>query len=78
MEAVWKVVADMLQPERPAEARHAVLHLLKSIVQGQVTTTPQGREHWPKLGFVQGEMGKAPGSSSLQMLIFVILVVSHK
>ncbi|XP_055565476.1 tuberin isoform X8 [Falco cherrug] len=25
----------MLQPERPIEARHAVLHLLKSIVQGQ-------------------------------------------
>uniref|UniRef100_A0A8B9VBT6 TSC complex subunit 2 n=1 Tax=Anas zonorhyncha TaxID=75864 RepID=A0A8B9VBT6_9AVES len=35
VEAIWKVVADMLQPERPAEARHAVLHLLKSIVQGQ-------------------------------------------
>ncbi|NXQ71262.1 TSC2 protein, partial [Quiscalus mexicanus] len=35
VEAVWKVVADMLQPERPAEARHAVLHLLKAIVQGQ-------------------------------------------
>ncbi|NXF68550.1 TSC2 protein, partial [Ciccaba nigrolineata] len=35
VEAIWKVVADMLQPERPMEARHAVLHLLKSIVQGQ-------------------------------------------
>ncbi|XP_017678619.1 PREDICTED: tuberin isoform X2 [Lepidothrix coronata] len=35
VEAIWKVVADMLQPERPAEARHAVLHLLKAIVQGQ-------------------------------------------
>ncbi|NXX40832.1 TSC2 protein, partial [Tricholaema leucomelas] len=35
VEAIWRVVADMLQPERPAEARHAVLHLLKSIVQGQ-------------------------------------------
>ncbi|XP_019368284.1 PREDICTED: tuberin isoform X2 [Gavialis gangeticus] len=35
VEAVWKVVADMLQPERPAEARHAVLHLVKAIVQGQ-------------------------------------------
>ncbi|XP_009077896.1 PREDICTED: tuberin-like, partial [Acanthisitta chloris] len=35
VEAIWKVVADMLQPERPAEARHAVLYLLKSIVQGQ-------------------------------------------
>ncbi|XP_075623455.1 tuberin isoform X7 [Balearica regulorum gibbericeps] len=35
VEAIWKVVADMLQPERPVEARHAVLHLLKSIVQGQ-------------------------------------------
>lgn len=38
VEAIWKVVADMLQPERPVEARHAVLHLLKSIVQGQVKT----------------------------------------
>ncbi|XP_064376112.1 tuberin isoform X3 [Dromaius novaehollandiae] len=35
VEAIWKVVADMLQPERPVEARHAVLHLLKSIIQGQ-------------------------------------------
>ncbi|NXF95527.1 TSC2 protein, partial [Eubucco bourcierii] len=35
VEAIWRVVADMLQPERPAEARHAVLHLLKSIIQGQ-------------------------------------------
>ncbi|KAM6299277.1 tuberin [Aegotheles albertisi] len=35
VEAIWRVVADMLQPERPIEARHAVLHLLKSIVQGQ-------------------------------------------
>ncbi|XP_063171223.1 tuberin isoform X2 [Candoia aspera] len=35
VEAVWKVVADMLQPDRPAEARHAVLHLLKAIIQGQ-------------------------------------------
>ncbi|KFO77103.1 Tuberin [Cuculus canorus] len=35
VEAIWKVVVDMLQPERPVEARHAVLHLLKSIVQGQ-------------------------------------------
>uniref|UniRef100_A0A8C9F0L0 Tuberin n=1 Tax=Pavo cristatus TaxID=9049 RepID=A0A8C9F0L0_PAVCR len=39
VEAIWKVVADMLQPERPAEARHAVLHLLKSIIQGQVKTS---------------------------------------
>ncbi|KAK2533604.1 Tsc2 [Columba guinea] len=35
VEAIWRVVADMLQPERPVEARHAVLHLLKSIIQGQ-------------------------------------------
>uniref|UniRef100_A0A8C0J800 Tuberin n=1 Tax=Chelonoidis abingdonii TaxID=106734 RepID=A0A8C0J800_CHEAB len=35
VEAIWKVVADMLQPELPAEARHAVLHLLKAIIQGQ-------------------------------------------
>lgn len=37
MEALWKAVEDMLQPERPPEARHAVLALLKAIVQGQVT-----------------------------------------
>lgn len=36
MEALWKAVADLLQPERPLEARHAVLALLKAIVQGQV------------------------------------------
>lgn len=36
MEALWKAVADLLQPERPPEARHAVLALLKAIVQGQV------------------------------------------
>lgn len=36
VEAIWKAIADMLQPERPLEARHAVLHLLKAIIQGQV------------------------------------------
>ncbi|XP_062999155.1 tuberin isoform X2 [Elgaria multicarinata webbii] len=35
VEAIWKVVGDMLQPDRPVEARHAVLHLLKAIIQGQ-------------------------------------------
>ncbi|XP_036890568.1 tuberin isoform X1 [Sturnira hondurensis] len=35
VEALWKAVADLLQPERPPEARHAVLSLLKAIVQGQ-------------------------------------------
>uniref|UniRef100_A0A2K5K279 Rap-GAP domain-containing protein n=1 Tax=Colobus angolensis palliatus TaxID=336983 RepID=A0A2K5K279_COLAP len=35
VEALWKAVADLLQPERPLEARHAVLALLKAIVQGQ-------------------------------------------
>ncbi|XP_015251846.1 PREDICTED: tuberin isoform X1 [Cyprinodon variegatus] len=35
VEAVWKAVEDMLSPEQPPEARHAVLHLLKSIIQGQ-------------------------------------------
>lgn len=62
VEAVWKVVADMLQPERPAEARHAVLHLLKSIVQGQVTTAPRGRGHRPQLGFVRGKWEKQQGA----------------
>ncbi|XP_005007464.2 tuberin isoform X8 [Cavia porcellus] len=35
VEALWKAVEDLLQPERPPEARHAVLALLKAIVQGQ-------------------------------------------
>ncbi|XP_031209726.1 tuberin isoform X6 [Mastomys coucha] len=35
VEALWKAVSDLLQPERPPEARHAVLALLKAIVQGQ-------------------------------------------
>ncbi|XP_060028593.1 tuberin isoform X3 [Erinaceus europaeus] len=35
VEALWRAVADLLQPERPPEARHAVLALLKAIVQGQ-------------------------------------------
>ncbi|KAI4901581.1 hypothetical protein NFI96_012108, partial [Prochilodus magdalenae] len=35
VEALWKVVEDMMQPEQPPEARHAVLLLLRAIVQGQ-------------------------------------------
>uniref|UniRef100_A0A8C3X4F7 Tuberin n=1 Tax=Catagonus wagneri TaxID=51154 RepID=A0A8C3X4F7_9CETA len=35
VEALWKAVSDLLQPERPPEARHAVLALLRAIVQGQ-------------------------------------------
>ncbi|XP_073328273.1 tuberin isoform X2 [Pagrus major] len=35
VEAVWKAVEDMLSPEQPPEARHAVLQLLRSIIQGQ-------------------------------------------
>ncbi|XP_006874018.1 PREDICTED: tuberin [Chrysochloris asiatica] len=35
VEALWKAVSDLLQPERPPEARHAVLALLKALVQGQ-------------------------------------------
>uniref|UniRef100_A0AAV2LL54 Tuberin n=1 Tax=Knipowitschia caucasica TaxID=637954 RepID=A0AAV2LL54_KNICA len=35
VEAVWKAVEDMLAPEQPPEARHAVLHLLRAIIQGQ-------------------------------------------
>ncbi|XP_042636705.1 tuberin [Orycteropus afer afer] len=35
VEALWKAVADLLKPDRPPEARHAVLALLKAIVQGQ-------------------------------------------
>lgn len=40
VEALWKAVSDLLQPERPPEARHAVLALLKAIVQGQVRLVP--------------------------------------
>uniref|UniRef100_A0A9J8B1U8 Tuberin n=1 Tax=Cyprinus carpio carpio TaxID=630221 RepID=A0A9J8B1U8_CYPCA len=35
VEAVWKAVEDMMQPEQPPEARHAVLVLLRAIIQGQ-------------------------------------------
>ncbi|XP_028310961.1 tuberin-like isoform X2 [Gouania willdenowi] len=35
VEAVWKAVDDMLTSEQPPEARHAVLQLLKAIIQGQ-------------------------------------------
>uniref|UniRef100_A0A8D3E4R9 Tuberin n=1 Tax=Scophthalmus maximus TaxID=52904 RepID=A0A8D3E4R9_SCOMX len=34
--AVWKAVEDMLTSEQPPEARHAVLQLLRAIIQGQV------------------------------------------
>ncbi|XP_036393282.1 tuberin isoform X1 [Megalops cyprinoides] len=34
VEVLWKAVEDMLQPEQP-EARHAVLQLLRAIIQGQ-------------------------------------------
>ncbi|AWP06058.1 putative tuberin-like [Scophthalmus maximus] len=33
--AVWKAVEDMLTSEQPPEARHAVLQLLRAIIQGQ-------------------------------------------
>ncbi|XP_061576652.1 tuberin isoform X3 [Cololabis saira] len=35
VEAVWMAVEDMLTPEQPPEARHAVLQLLRAIIQGQ-------------------------------------------
>ncbi|XP_041961436.1 tuberin isoform X1 [Alosa sapidissima] len=35
VEAVWKAVEDMLQPDSPPEARHAVLQLLRAIIHGQ-------------------------------------------
>ncbi|XP_054636296.1 tuberin isoform X1 [Dunckerocampus dactyliophorus] len=35
VEAVWKAVEDMLSQEQPPEARHAVLQLLRAIIQGQ-------------------------------------------
>uniref|UniRef100_A0A3Q0RWB6 Tuberin n=1 Tax=Amphilophus citrinellus TaxID=61819 RepID=A0A3Q0RWB6_AMPCI len=35
VEAVWKAVEDLLTPDQPPEARHAVLQLLRAIIQGQ-------------------------------------------
>ncbi|XP_051765578.1 tuberin isoform X4 [Ctenopharyngodon idella] len=35
VEALWKAVEDMMHPEQPPEARHAVLVLLRAIIQGQ-------------------------------------------
>ncbi|KAA0721866.1 Tuberin Tuberous sclerosis 2 protein -like protein [Triplophysa tibetana] len=35
VEALWKAVEDMLHPDQPPEARHAVLVLLRAIIQGQ-------------------------------------------
>ncbi|KAM9314058.1 tuberin isoform 2-T2 [Pholidichthys leucotaenia] len=35
VEAVWKAVEDLLTPEQPPEARHAVLQLLRTIIHGQ-------------------------------------------
>ncbi|KAM6939958.1 LOW QUALITY PROTEIN: tuberin [Xenentodon cancila] len=35
VEAVWMAVEDMLTPEQLPEARHAVLQLLRAIIQGQ-------------------------------------------
>ncbi|CAM4470418.1 unnamed protein product [Leuciscus chuanchicus] len=35
VEALWKAVEDMMQPEQPPEAHHAVLVLLRAIIQGQ-------------------------------------------
>ncbi|KAG9337413.1 hypothetical protein JZ751_028834 [Albula glossodonta] len=35
VEALWNAVEDMLQPEQAVEARHAVLQLLRAIIQGQ-------------------------------------------
>ncbi|XP_026105166.1 tuberin-like isoform X2 [Carassius auratus] len=35
VEAVWKAVEDLMHPNQPPEARHAVLVLLRAIIQGQ-------------------------------------------
>ncbi len=65
VEAVWKAVEDMMHPEQPPEARHAVLVLLRAIIQGQVhilnslrTTVQCGGKHhscFPRDLLVQGE-----------------------
>ncbi|XP_058632523.1 tuberin isoform X3 [Onychostoma macrolepis] len=65
VEAVWKAVEDMMHPEQLPEARHAVLVLLRAIIQGQVhilnslrTTVQCGCKHhscFPRDLLVQGE-----------------------
>ncbi|XP_067859557.1 tuberin isoform X3 [Heptranchias perlo] len=35
VEAVWQAVDDLMSDDQPSEARHAVLQLMKAIVQGQ-------------------------------------------
>ncbi|XP_069503431.1 tuberin isoform X2 [Ambystoma mexicanum] len=35
VESIWQAISDLLLPEHPMESRHAVLSLLKAIIQGQ-------------------------------------------
>ncbi|XP_052411578.1 tuberin isoform X22 [Carassius gibelio] len=49
VEAVWKAVEDMMHPEQPAEARHAVLLLLRAIIQGQGERLGPLRAHFFKI-----------------------------
>uniref|UniRef100_A0A1A7WCT5 Tuberin n=1 Tax=Iconisemion striatum TaxID=60296 RepID=A0A1A7WCT5_9TELE len=49
VEAVWKAVEDMLTPEQPPEARHAVLLLLRAIIQGQGEWLGHLRAHFFKV-----------------------------
>lgn len=60
VEALWKAVEDLLQPERPPEARHAVLALLKAIVQGQVTAGLHAGGAGMGVGVMRGTPMTAP------------------
>ncbi|XP_075686669.1 tuberin isoform X2 [Rhinoderma darwinii] len=46
VEAIWRSVADLLEPDQPAEGRHNVLHLLKSLILGQVDRLGFLRAHF--------------------------------
>ncbi|XP_062915410.1 tuberin isoform X5 [Mobula hypostoma] len=46
VEAVWQAVFDLMSDEQPSEARHAVLHLMKAIIQGQGERLGPMRAHF--------------------------------
>ncbi|XP_072916308.1 tuberin isoform X3 [Hemitrygon akajei] len=46
VEAVWQAVFDLMSDDQPSEARHAVLHLMKAIIQGQGERLGPMRAHF--------------------------------
>ncbi|XP_069065851.1 tuberin isoform X3 [Pleurodeles waltl] len=71
VESIWQAVSDLLLPEHPAEARHAVLHLLKAIIQGQ----------GERLGFLRAHFFKViknyPSNEDLQERLEVFKALTY-